>query len=85
MEEKWILNLTDQLDGYAGEVEKTIKMFATDGFSTDQAIKIVELAIKDMMVDVFHHMACHMVKRTDVTSSLVAELLDRIDISRILC
>lgn len=49
-----INNITDQIMGFSEEVVKTIESIEKRGFTRDQSIKIVELAIKDMEVEVLH-------------------------------
>ena len=57
-----IEHLSDQLDGYTGEVVRTIdgvsrKYTINDEvITTDQAIKIVDIATRDMLVDALHHL-----------------------------
>lgn len=49
-----INNITDQIMGFSEEVVKTIASIEKQGFTRDQSIKIAELAIKDMEVEVLH-------------------------------
>lgn len=49
-----INNITDQIGGFASEVAEAIKSVEKQGFTIEQSIKIVELAIKDMEVEVLH-------------------------------
>lgn len=49
-----IKNLTDQLEGFTVEVLQVIKMVEANGFTKDQAIKIVELGIKDIEAETMH-------------------------------
>ena len=50
-----IENLTDQLEGFTWEVLDVIKKIESEGFTKDQAIKIVELGIKDIEAEIMHH------------------------------
>lgn len=49
-----INNITDQIVGFALEVVQTIESIEEQGFTREQSIKIAELAIKDMEVEVLH-------------------------------
>ena len=49
-----INNITDQIEGFADEVVGVIRRIEKQGFTTEQSIRIVELAIKDMEVEVLH-------------------------------
>ncbi|KIL09796.1 hypothetical protein SR42_09705 [Clostridium botulinum] len=49
-----IENASDQLHGYAQEVEKVVSEFVELGYSKDQSIKIVKMAIEDMKVDAMY-------------------------------
>ncbi len=49
-----IENLTDQILGFTQEVKVTIEEIKKDGYTTEEAIKIVELGIKDMEVETKH-------------------------------
>lgn len=50
-----IENLTDQLEGFTWEILDIIKKVEAEGFTKDQAIKIVELGIKDIEAETMHH------------------------------
>lgn len=47
-----IENVSDQLSGFAEEVARCVKDIEKLGFTKDQAIKITEIACKDIMNDV---------------------------------
>lgn len=51
-----IENVTDQMELYVHEVRNVIENLVKHyDYTIDQAIKIVELGIKDMSVEVVHH------------------------------
>ena len=49
-----IENLTDQILGFTQEVVEAIERVKKRGYTTEEAIKIVELGIKDMEVETKH-------------------------------
>lgn len=53
-----IENISDQLGPFSQEVAGIVRQLILDNYlATDQAIKVVEIAVIDMMVDVLHHIA----------------------------
>lgn len=46
--------ITDQLLGFTEEVEEVVRKFVRLGYTKDQAIKIAELGIEDIKVEVEH-------------------------------
>ena len=50
-----IENITDQLLGFTEEVEEAVSRMKEKGYSVDQAIKIVELGIRDIEAEVKYH------------------------------
>lgn len=53
-----IENISDQLGSFSQEVAGIVRQLILDNYlATDQAIKVVEIAAMDMMVDVLHHIA----------------------------
>lgn len=58
-----IENISDQLEGYAFEVALVIEgLMEKYDYSFDEAAKVVELIIKDMTNDVFHHFSDQTIK-----------------------
>ena len=51
-----IENLTDQILGFTQEVLNCIKEVKKCGYSTEEAIKITELGIRDMEVETKHQL-----------------------------
>ena len=49
-----IENLTDQILGFTQEVLSVVEEIKDRGYSTEEAIKITELGIKDMEVETKH-------------------------------
>ena len=69
-----IANLSDQLEGYAQEVALTVEKVSEQyGVTQGFAMRIVEAAINDMMMDVNHHKNYHL--------ELIADSLHDIAIS----
>lgn len=46
--------ITDQLLGFTEEVEEVVRKFVKQGYTKDQAIRIVELGIEDIKAEVEH-------------------------------
>lgn len=46
--------ITDQLLGFTEEVEEVVSKFVRQGYTKDQAIRIVELGIEDIKAEVEH-------------------------------
>lgn len=44
--------ITDQLLGFTEEVEEVVRKFVKQGYTKDQAIRIVELGIEDIKAEV---------------------------------
>lgn len=51
-----IENITDQILGYAQEVLSCVEEIKYRGYSTEEAIKITELGIRDMEVETKHQL-----------------------------
>lgn len=51
-----IENLSDQLGAYAQEVARAVIDIRDNyGFTTKESLQIINIAIKDMEVDILHH------------------------------
>ena len=70
-----IENLTDQILGLTQEVLNCIKEVKKCGYSTEEAIKITELGIRDMEVETKHQLN----KKLDT----IANVLDYISIHKL--
>lgn len=46
--------ITDQLLGFTQEVEEVVRKIVKQGYTKDQAIRIVELGIEDIKAEVEH-------------------------------
>lgn len=46
--------ITDQLLGFTEEVEEVVRKFVKQGYTKEQAIRIVELGIEDIKAEVEH-------------------------------
>ena len=54
-----IENITDQLKGYVDEVRAIVQHLKKDyEFTTDEAIKIVDIGVRNMECEVHYHEAC---------------------------
>lgn len=54
-----IENITDQLKGYVDEVRAIVQDLKKDhGFTTNEAIKIVDIGVRNMECEVHHHEVC---------------------------
>lgn len=50
-----IENATDQLGLYVYEVTKEVNELVKAGFTTNEAIEIVRIAVEDCKAEIFHH------------------------------
>lgn len=71
-----IENLTDQIEGFADEIANCINRLEKKGFNRQDAIKITELAIKDMEVETKHEKN-GMLKYIANTLECISNSLDR--------
>ena len=69
-----IENLTDQILGFTQEVVEAIERVKKRGYTTEEAIKIVELGIKDMEVETKHQLN----KKLGLISNSIFELSSNI-------
>ena len=70
-----IENLTDQILGFTQEVVEAIERVKKRGYTTEEAIKITELGIRDMEVETKHQLN----KKLDT----IANALDYISIHKL--
>lgn len=71
-----INNITDQIQGFTEEVVEAIKGVESQGFTREEAIKIVELGIKDMEVEVYHHKNKKLESISEALYAIARELSD---------
>ena len=71
-----INNITDQIQGFTDEVVEAIKRVESQGFTREEAIKIVELGIKDMGVEVSHHKNKKLESISEALYAIAKELPD---------
>ena len=65
-----IENITDQLLGFTQEVRYVIEYIKKEGYTTEEAIKIVELGVKDIEVETKHQFNRQMENFINVLNSL---------------
>ena len=73
-----IENLTDQILGFTQEVLSCVEEIKHRGYSTEEAIKIAELGIRDMEVETKHQLN----KKLDALDA-IANVLDYISIHKL--
>ena len=70
-----INHVTDQLQGYAGEVANCVRTLEKSGFSREEAIEITKIAVEDIKAEVQHLRN----KRLDGIIGAIEQLADSIE------
>ena len=64
-----IENATDQLDAYANEITNITKDIQSKGYTFEQSIEIIKLALEELKTEDFHHF-CSLFYENGITLNL---------------